>query len=223
MAETGVKKLIFSSSSSVYGEPRYLPMDENHPLDPVSLYGFTKLEIERLMAWYDKLRGIRFVALRYFNAAGYDSQGRIKGLEKNPANLIPVVMEVAVGVREKVLVFGNDFDTPDGFGMRDYVHVSDLAEGHLSALHYLEKKNSSLIANLGTERGFSVMEVIASSEKITGRKIPYEIIGRRAGDPAKVYAGAAFAGKTLGWNPGFRAIDAILETHWKAYRANYPG
>jgi UDP-glucose 4-epimerase len=220
MSEAEVRMFIFSSSSAVYGEPDYLPIDEKHSLNPTNFYGFTKLEIERLLEWYEKLRGIRFVSLRYFNAAGYDPQGRINGLEKNPTNLIPVVMEVAVGTREVVLVYGDDYDTPDGTGVRDYVHVTDLSEAHLAALNYLEKNNSSLKANLGTERGFSVLEVVRAARVITGKVIPVEIIGRRAGDPARVYAGASLAKKALGWNPVYCEIEGILETHWKAYSAH---
>lgn len=222
MSEAGVRMFIFSSSSAVYGEPDYLPIDENHPLKPTNFYGFTKLEIERLLDWYEKLRGLRFVSLRYFNAAGYDPEGRITGLEQNPTNLIPVVMEVAAGIREEVLVYGDDYDTPDGTGVRDYVHVSDLSEAHLSALNYLEENNPSLKVNLGTERGFSVMEVVRAARTATGKDIPVEIVGRRAGDPARVYAGASLAKKLLGWDPRYRTMEGILDTHWKAYSANYP-
>ncbi|MBI5187249.1 MAG: UDP-glucose 4-epimerase GalE [Nitrospinae bacterium] len=221
MSEAKIRMFIFSSSSAVYGEPDYLPVDENHPLKPTNFYGFTKLEIERLLEWYEKLRGLRFVSLRYFNAAGYDPQGRITGLEQNPTNLIPVVMEVAAGIREEVLVYGDDYDTPDGTGVRDYVHVSDLSEAHLSALNYLEENNPSLKVNLGTERGFSVMEVVRAARTVTGKDIPVEIVGRRAGDPARVYAGASLAKKLLGWDPRYRTIEGILDTHWKAYSANY--
>ncbi len=222
MSEARIKKFVFSSSSSVYGEPDYLPMDEKHPLIPVSFYGFSKLEIEKLLKWYEKLRGIQSVSLRYFNAAGYDPQGRITGLEKNPSNLIPVVLETAAGIRDKVLVFGSDYKTKDGSGIRDYVHVSDLSNGHLAALEYLENQKQSLIANLGIERGFTVHEVIESARKVTGREIPVEVVDRRAGDPAEVYSSATLAKKHLGWDPQYCDINSILETHWKAYLANYP-
>jgi UDP-glucose 4-epimerase len=129
-------------------------------------------------------------------------------------------MEVAVGTREVVLVYGDDYDTPDGTGVRDYVHVTDLSEAHLAALNYLEENNPSLKANLGTERGFSVLEVVRAARVITGKVIPVEIAGRRVGDPARVYAGASLAKKALGWNPVYREIEGILETHWKAYSAH---
>ena len=222
MSEAGIKKFIFSSSSSVYGEPDYLPMDEKHPLIPESFYGFSKLEIERFLKWYEKLRGIQSVSLRYFNAAGYDPQGRITGLEQNPSNLIPVVLETAVGVRDKVLVFGSDYKTRDGSGIRDYVHVTDLSDGHLAALEYLDSQKQSLAVNLGTERGFTVHEVIESARKITGKEIPVEIVERRAGDPAEVCSSASLAKKLLGWDPKYCDINSILETHWKAYLSNFP-
>lgn len=222
MSKEGIKKIIFSSTSAVYGDPSYLPLDEKHSLEPVNFYGFTKLEIERLLEWYNKLRGIRFVSLRYFNAAGYDPQGRITGLEQNPTNLIPIVMEVAAGIREKVFVFGNDYNTADGTGVRDYVHVSDLSEGHYSALNYLLENDNSLTVNLGAERGHSVLEVIHTAEKICGKEIPFQIVDRRAGDPDTVYTTALLAKKTLGWDPKHSSLKTLLESHWMAYQANYP-
>ena len=132
-----VDRFIFSSTAAVYGYPKYLPLDENHPLEPINYYGFTKLEIERILKWYGELKGLKYATLRYFNAAGYDPQRRIQFLEKNPANLIPIVMEVASGRREKMEVFGNDYDTSDGTGVRDYIHVTDLATAHVKAIEYL--------------------------------------------------------------------------------------
>ena len=137
----GCKKMIFSSSAAVFGSPEYLPIDEDHPKNPENYYGFTKLEIERFMAWYDKLRGMRFAALRYFNAAGYDPEGEIRGLEQNPQNLLPRVMEVAAGMKEGMKVFGTDYDTRDGTCIRDYVHVTDLARAHVMALDYITKND----------------------------------------------------------------------------------
>jgi len=148
--DAGIGSLIFSSSAAAYGEPKYLPIDEKHPTEPENYYGFTKLEIERMLAWYDRLKGLRYAALRYFNAAGYDPEGRIRGLEKNPANLLPVVMEVAAGMRPELMVFGDDYPTPDGTGVRDYVHVSDLARGHVAALDWIGRNHRSLVVNLGS-------------------------------------------------------------------------
>ena len=150
------KYMVFSSSAAVFGEPQYLPIDENHPKNPENYYGYTKLSIEQFMGWYDKLKGLKFAALRYFNAAGYDPEGVIYGLEQNPANLLPVIMEVACGMREKMKIFGNDYDTRDGTCIRDYVHVTDLAIAHVKALDYIVKNNESLTVNLGSENGTSV-------------------------------------------------------------------
>lgn len=216
--EAGIKKIVFSSSAATYGEPKYLPIDEDHPTAPENYYGFTKLEIERFLGWYDKLKGLRFAALRYFNAAGYDVKGRIAGLERNPANLLPVIMEAACGMRPKVQVFGTDYDTPDGTGVRDYVHVSDLAVGHVAALDYLAKKDKSLIVNLGSEEGFSVLELIEAARRITGKPIPQETVGRRPGDPAKLTASSARARELLGWKAKYSDVDTLVRTSWEAYR-----
>ena len=216
--ETGVKNIVFSSSAAVYGEPEYLPIDERHPTNPENYYGFTKLEIERILGWYEKLRGLRFACLRYFNAAGYDAKGTIRGLELNPANLLPVVMEVACGMRKELLVFGNDYDTPDGTCIRDYVHVSDLAEGHAIALDSIAKTGRSLTVNLGSETGSSVTEIVETARKITGRPIPARITERRPGDPAKLTASAALARELLGWRARRSDLETLIATSWDAYR-----
>jgi UDP-glucose 4-epimerase len=217
-AETGIRRLVFSSTAAVYGEPVYLPVDEQHPVNPGNYYGFTKLEIERFLGWYDRLRGIRFAALRYFNAAGYDVRGRLSGLEQNPANLIPVIMETAAGMRGELQVFGDDYDTPDGTCVRDYIHVSDLAAAHVSALEYLEKGGESLTVNLGSESGFSVFEILEHARRITGRPIPARVTGRRAGDPAKLTASARLARELLGWSARYSDPQTLLESTWKVYR-----
>ena len=213
----GIKKIVFSSSAAVYGEPQYLPIDENHPTNPENYYGFTKLEIERFLHWYDKLKNIRYASLRYFNAAGYDVNGRIKGLEQNPANLIPIIMETAIGTRKEMQVFGDDYDTKDGTCIRDYIHVSDLAKGHVKALDYIDKNNKSIIINLGSENGFSVTEIIESSRKITGKPIPVNITGRRKGDPARLTASSALANELLGWKAKYSDLKTLIETSWKVY------
>jgi len=174
-----INKFVFSSSAAVYGYPKYLPVDENHPLAPINYYGFTKLEIEKIMQWYSELKGLRFVALRYFNAAGYDINNRLNFLEKNPANLIPITMEVASGLRREMLVFGNDYDTPDGTGLRDYIHVSDLAKAHVKALNFLQK-NNNLKVNLSTGNRHSVLDVIKMTTRVSGKEINYKIVERRA-------------------------------------------
>ncbi|HOJ98690.1 MAG TPA: UDP-glucose 4-epimerase GalE [Termitinemataceae bacterium] len=215
---TGIRYIVFSSSAATYGEPRYLPIDEEHPTNPENYYGFTKLEIERFLSWYDKLKGIKYAALRYFNAAGYDIQGRIRGLERNPANLLPVVMETACGIRPEVQVFGNDYDTIDGTGVRDYIHVNDLAVGHVSALEYIMKHNTSLTVNLGSETGLSVLQIIEAARRITGRPIPARIVGRRPGDPAKLTASAKKARELLGWQAKYSDVDTLVQTSWEVYR-----
>ena len=216
--EAGVGRVVFSSSAATYGEPKYLPIDERHPTEPENYYGFTKLEIERILGWYDRLKGLRFAALRYFNAAGYDVRGRISGLERNPANLIPVVMEAACGMRPEVQVFGNDYGTKDGTGVRDYVHVSDLARAHVAALEWIAKNDRSLTVNLGSEEGLSVLEIVEAARRVTGRPVPARIVGRRPGDPAKLVASSALAKETLGWEARHSDVETLVRTTWEAYR-----
>lgn len=213
----GVRRIVFSSSAAVYGEPEYIPLDEGHPTNPENYYGFTKLEIERFLGWYDKLKGLRFAALRYFNAAGYDEAGRVRGLERNPANLIPVIMEVAVGRRPELKVFGTDYPTPDGTGVRDYVHVSDLADAHVAGLEYIERNDRSLTVNLGSEEGLSVLEILETARKITGKPIPAVMTARRPGDPAKLVASSALARSILGWTARRSDAATLVRTTWEAY------
>ena len=221
MAAVGVGRIVFSSSAAVYGEPSYLPLDEHHPTNPINYYGFTKLEIERILGWYDRLRSIRFAALRYFNAAGYDPGGRVRGLEQNPANLLPVIMEVAVGMRPELAVFGDDYETPDGTCIRDYVHVTDLAEGHLAALRWIDENDSSLTVNLGSGVGVSVTEMVETARDVTGAAIPARVAGRRPGDPAELVATAKTAGRVLGWSAAHSSPGELLATSWRAYRETY--
>ncbi|AEC02181.1 UDP-glucose 4-epimerase GalE [Parasphaerochaeta coccoides] len=215
-----VMRFILSSSAAVYGEPVYLPLDEAHPKHPTNYYGYTKLAIEQNLEWFDRLKGLKFVALRYFNAAGYDVSGKMLGLEKKPANLIPLVMETAIGKRPNLLVFGNDYPTSDGTGVRDYVHVTDLADAHVSATDYLVAKNTSLTVNLGSGSGVSVQEIIDKSREITGRDIPAQYVDRRPGDPAKLVASSSLAEKELGWKARYSDIETILRTTWEVYLAD---
>ena len=220
MAESGIKYMVFSSSAAVYGSPEYLPIDEKHPLNPESYYGFTKLEIERISSWYDKIKGMRFAMLRYFNATGYDVKGRIAGLEQNPQNLMPRVMEVAVGMRKELAVFGNDYDTRDGSCIRDYIHVNDLATGHAAALDYIIKNDRSLTVNLGSETGTTVLEILNAARNISGRPIPSRIEGRRPGDPGIIAASSKLAFELLGWKAQYSDIDTMVRTIWEAYKRN---
>lgn len=217
-SRANIKRIVFSSSAAVYGAPQYLPIDELHPLVPANYYGFTKLEIERFLAWYDQLRSIRFAALRYFNAAGYDVAGRICGLERNPQNLLPIVMEVAAGMRESMAIYGNDYDTPDGTGVRDYVHVGDLADAHVLAFEYLAKKDLSLTVNLGSESGISVAEMIDVARKVTGKPIVSKVVDRRPGDPAKLVASSKLARELLGWEPRRSDVSTLIESTWNVYK-----
>lgn len=218
MSECGVKNIVFSSSAAVYGMPEYLPIDEEHPTKPINFYGFTKLDMERYMQWYDQLKGIKFVALRYFNAVGYDEDGEIKGLEKNPQNLLPIVMEAACKMRDKVKIFGNDYDTRDGTCIRDYIHVSDLASAHCLALDYLNKGHESVSLNLGTAKGISVLEMVLKTIEITGQKIAYEFAPCRAGDPASLLASVDKAEKLLGWKAVHSDLNNIIESTWNLYK-----
>jgi len=215
MIKYGVKNFVFSSTAAVYGTPKYLPIDEKHPADPESYYGFTKLEIERFLGWYSRLKGIHFAALRYFNAAGYSSG---KCMEKDPGNLLPIVLEVASGRRKELQVYGNDYDTVDGTGVRDYIHVLDLADAHLRAMDYIMHEKKDLIVNLSTQTGSSVLEVVHEAEKITGKKIAYRIVPRRAGDTATVVASSGLARKMLGWVPRHSSMKEIISSMWGVYR-----
>jgi len=217
MVETGVRRLVFSSSAAVYGEPEYNPIDEKHPTNPMNFYGFTKLEIERILGWYDRLKGLRFAALRYFNAAGYDAGGRVTGLEQNPANLLPIIMEVAIGIRKELQIFGDDYDTPDGTCIRDYIHVTDLAEGHEAALRWIDRNDASLVVNLGSGSGISVSEMVEIARKVTGHPIPARVVARRPGDPAKLVASSALAKGLLGWATGCSDPENLLSSSWSAY------
>jgi UDP-glucose 4-epimerase len=217
MSQAGVKKIIFSSSAATYGEPKYLPIDENHPTEPINYYGFTKLEIEKVLQWYSQLKEIRFAALRYFNAVGYDHEGELTGLEKNPQNLIPVIMEVLTGQREKLQIFGNDWPTPDGTCIRDYIHVDDLATAHAKALNYLEKENKDLIVNLATGSGLSVKEIVDEAKKQSGVDFKVELVSRRAGDPSELYASNQLAQELLDWQPEYSDLQTIVATTLRAY------
>ncbi|HYD03677.1 MAG TPA: UDP-glucose 4-epimerase GalE, partial [Alphaproteobacteria bacterium] len=206
MVKYGVKHIVFSSSAAVYGNPRYLPMDENHPLNPENFYGFTKLECERLLEWYSRLNGINFASLRYFNAAGYIPN---KQMEKNPGNLLPIIMEVASARRESLNIYGDTYETEDGTGIRDYIHVKDLSDAHIKAMNYIISRRKNIIVNLSTEKGHSVLEIVKRCETLLDKKISYKIIDRRAGDPAVVVASSKLAKELLDWETKHSDIDNI--------------
>lgn len=212
-----VDKFIFSSSAAVYGIPKHNPIDESHPLLPINYYGHTKLLLENNLKWFSDLNKIRYASLRYFNAAGYDLEEKILEKEKHPQNLIPIVMETAVQKRDKLFVFGNDYDTKDGTGIRDYIHVTDLAVGHLSALKYISEKNKDLVVNLGTGRGHSVLDIINMTKNVSGKNIEYNFSDRRAGDPNIVIAGSNKAEKLINWAPKHSDLHTIIESTWNIY------
>ena len=216
MIDQDVNNFIFSSTAAVYGYPEYLPLDENHPLNPINYYGFTKLEIERILDWYNNLTGLKYATLRYFNAAGYDKENRINHLEKNPQNLIPIVMEVASGFRKKLEVFGNDYDTKDGTGVRDYIHVTDLAKAHIKAIDYL-KDHDSLTMNLATGDSHSVLDVIEMAKKITNKEILYNFVDRREGDPDQLFSSSSIASNLLDWQPECSDLKSIIKDAWQVY------
>ena len=214
MVKNGVKHIVFSSSAAVYGMPEYSPIDEKHQIKPINYYGYTKIAIEHNMEWYAKLGKLNYAALRYFNAVGYAADKSIAGRERNPQNLLPIIMEVATGKREKLSIFGNDYDTPDGTCVRDYIHVSDLASAHTLALRRLMKNGESFAVNLGTGKGTSVKEIVDATERVIGKKLNYEYAPRRAGDPAKLTADASLAQKILGWQPRYTDVEEIIRTVW---------
>ena len=208
-----VSKFVFSSTCSIYGNPDRIPISEEESSKPINPYANTKLIIETILRDFDQSYGLKSVALRYFNAAGADKNGNIGESHSPETHLIPLVLFTAQKKREKILVFGDDYDTPDGTCIRDYIHIDDLADAHLKALEYLNNNGVSTIINLGTGNGNSVLEIIKKAESVTGKNIPFEIVGRRAGDPAVLVADNKKALKVLSWNPNY-SIDEILSTAW---------
>ncbi|MFL2983253.1 MAG: UDP-glucose 4-epimerase GalE [Candidatus Neomarinimicrobiota bacterium] len=213
-----VKFFIFSSTAAIYGEPKYIPIDEKHPISPVNYYGYTKLVIEENLKWFSSLNNMRYASLRYFNAAGYDINGNVSSIEINPQNLIPIVMEAALGVRSKVEIFGNNFGTKDGTGIRDYVHVSDLARAHLDAINYISNRNENIIVNLGTGKGHSVLEIINKVIDISGINLRYTVVDKRIGDPDIVIAEAKLAENLIGWDGYNSNLDSIIQSTWDIYK-----
>ena len=220
MLEAGVNKLIFSSSAAVYGVPEETSIPETHPLNPANPYGQTKLMVERILRDYDRAYGLKSVSLRYFNAAGADPGGEMGEMHDPETHLIPNVLLSLLGKTSPLGVFGNDFPTPDGTAVRDYIHVTDLAGAHVLALKALLAGGPSDAINLGTNMGFSVLEVIREAERVTGRKIAYDVRPRREGDVAVLLASKDRAERTLGWKPRHSALGNIIETAWHWHRRN---
>ena len=218
MLEHGIKRFIFSSSASVYGEPEEIPITENCSVRPTNPYGASKLMVEDILQECDKAHGLKYISLRYFNAAGADETGTI-GENHNPeSHLIPLVLKAAKGEKENITVFGTDYPTKDGTCIRDYIHVTDLAQAHLLAMDALENGESSNIYNMGNSHGYSVKEVIETARQVTGLQIPVKEGPRRPGDPAILVAGSEKIKKELGWQPKFQDLETIVKTAWKWHR-----
>lgn len=212
LINAGVRQFVFSSTCATYGEPQYVPIDELHPQSPTNPYGWTKLMLEKVLASYDDAYGLKYVALRYFNASGAI---RHRGEDHTPeTHLIPNVLYTAMGKQAYVSVFGDDYPTPDGTAIRDYIHVADLGKAHLLALEYLRRGNSSEKINLGTGCGYSVMEVIEAARQVTGKPIAVRMEPRRAGDPSRLIANHDKARTVLGWQPQFDELTPIIQSAW---------
>lgn len=215
MKRHGCSQIIFSSTCATYGEPKKLPITEDMPQNPINPYGMTKLTVERILKDYQKAYGMQFVVLRYFNAAGADPDGEIGESHDPETHIIPLVLDAASGKRKDIQVFGTDYDTPDGSCIRDYIHVTDLADVHIKALHYLEEGNPGDCFNLGNTIGTSVLEVVESVKRVTGREFKVIRSERRQGDPAKLVGSSDKARKVLGWEPKYGDIDMIVAHAWK--------
>ena len=221
MRNTGVEKIVFSSTAAIFGNPEYTPIDEQHPKNPINPYGRTKWVIEQMLADYSHAHGLHSVSLRYFNAAGADPESKLGERHEPETHLIPNILRAALHVQDPerfpaqaLKIFGDDYDTPDGTCLRDYIHVSDLCAAHLRAVEYLEQVPGCHAFNLGNGRGFSVLEVLKAAEEVVGFEIPYSIEGRRAGDPPVLVAGNQFAELQLGWKPAHADLREIIETAW---------
>ena len=223
MVKNGIEKIVFSSTAATYGEPEKTPIFEKDRTEPTNTYGETKLSMEKMFKWVSKAHGLRYVSLRYFNACGAHVSGKIGEDHSPETHLIPFILQVPNGKREHIGIFGDDYQTPDGTCIRDYIHVTDLAQAHILAVKYLNKGNESDIFNLGNGVGFSVKEVIETARKVTGHPIPAKISKRRAGDPALLIASSDKAKSILGWNPSHNSLDEIIETAWKWHKTHPNG
>ena len=223
MIKNNVNKIVFSSTAATYGEPENIPILESDRTCPTNPYGETKLAMEKMFHWASKAHGLSCVSLRYFNACGADATGQIGEAHNPESHLIPLVLQVPNGKRESVSIYGTDYDTPDGTCIRDYIHVTDLAEAHILAVEYLAKGGESNIFNLGNGVGYSVREVIETARRVTGHPIPATEVPRRAGDPARLVASGEKAKNILGWEPKIKQLDEIVESAWKWHRKHPDG
>lgn len=221
MVKNNVDKIVFSSTAATYGEPENIPILESDRTEPTNPYGETKLSMEKMFKWTANAHGLRFVSLRYFNACGADESGKIGEAHNPETHLIPIILQVPNGQREFVSIFGNDYPTKDGTCIRDYIHVTDLAQAHILAVKYLMNGGNSDIFNLGNGIGFSVREVIETARKVTGHPIPVKDVERRAGDPAQLIASSEKAKKVLGWKPEHDSLEEIIASAWNWHK-NHP-
>ena len=223
MIKNNVNKIVFSSTAATYGEPENIPILESDRTCPTNPYGETKLAMEKMFHWASKAHGLSYVSLRYFNACGADATGQIGEAHNPESHLIPLVLQVPNGKRESVSIYGTDYDTPDGTCIRDYIHVTDLAEAHILAVEYLAKGGESNIFNLGNGVGYAVREVIETARRVTGHPIPATEVPRRAGDPARLVASGEKAKNILGWEPKIKQLNEIVESAWKWHRKHPDG
>ena len=223
MKDYDCKYIVFSSTAATYGEPDRVPIEETDKTEPTNPYGESKLMVEKVLKWSAQAYGIKYTALRYFNAAGAHPSGEIGEDHRPETHLIPLIIQTALGQREKIMIFGDDYDTEDGTCVRDYIHVMDLCQAHLLALDRMKNGGDSGIFNLGNGKGFSVKEVIETARRVTGREIKQEIAARRAGDPAVLIASSERAIEELGWKPEFNTLEKIIETAWKWHSAHPQG
>ena len=223
MVRHGIDKIVFSSTAATYGEPERIPIMEDDRTEPTNPYGQSKLIMEKMMKWVNLANGIRYVSLRYFNAAGAIEDGSIGEDHSPETHLIPLILQVPLGKRDHITVFGEDYPTPDGTCLRDYIHVLDLADAHVLAIDYLRRGGESNIFNLGNGQGFSVKEMIEAAREATGLDIKVEIGERRAGDPAQLIASSEKARKVLGWQPKFTDVKAVIGTAWKWHQQHPEG
>ena len=223
MREQKVGWFILSSSCATYGDPIQVPMSESHPQNPVNPYGDSKLMLEKILAWYDKAYGLKSTFLRYFNAAGADAKTRVGETHDPETHLIPLVLDAAMGRRKDITVFGDDYPTPDGTCIRDYIHVEDLADAHYRALRLMIDRNKSDYFNLGTGQGYSVRDIISGVERVTGLKVAVRIGSRRAGDPPRLVADNHKATEVLDWTPQHSSLENILKTSWAWHQKTFGG
>jgi UDP-glucose 4-epimerase len=214
MLENEVPYFVFSSSAAVYGNPHQVPISEDHPLSPANPYGEGKVFVERALRWYEEAHGLRYISLRYFNAAGADPEGELGEVHYPEMHLIPRILEVALGSRPFIEIYGTDYETPDGTCIRDYIHITDLAQAHILALEALLNGTPGRVYNLGNQRGFSVKEVVEAVREVTGHPIPVRESPRRPGDPPVLVANSERTKKELGWEPQYDDLKTILETAW---------